>query len=45
MEPGRLWKPETGREDEGVLVGGGGGGGWFSMKALACAWGDAELRV
>jgi hypothetical protein len=27
MDPGRLAKPETGREEEGVLVGGGGGGG------------------
>jgi hypothetical protein len=27
MDPGRLWKPDAEREDDGVLVGGGGGGG------------------
>lgn len=27
IDPGRLWKPDMGLADEGVLVGGGGGGG------------------
>jgi hypothetical protein len=27
IDPGRLWKPDIGRAEEGVLVGGGGGGG------------------
>lgn len=48
IDPGRLWKletPETGREEDGVLVGGGGGGGWANMNAVACAWGEAEFMV
>lgn len=36
IDPGRLWKPETGREDDGVLVGGGGGGGCGNVLAFMC---------
>lgn len=38
IEPGRLAKPDTGLEEEGVLVGGGGGGGWG--KPWLCICGD-----
>ena len=34
MEPGRLWKPDIGLAEDGVLVGGGGGGGGCWGKAL-----------
>lgn len=34
MEPGRLWKPDMGRADEGVLVGGGGSGGCWANELL-----------
>jgi hypothetical protein len=27
MDPGRLWYPDIGRAEDGLLVGGGGGGG------------------
>ena len=33
IDPGRLWYPEMGRADDGVLLGGGGGGGWGNAPA------------
>jgi hypothetical protein len=39
MDPGRLWKPDVGRAEDGVLVGGGGGGGGCG-KPLPCSCGD-----
>lgn len=47
MEPGRLWYPETGRADDGLLLGGGGGGGGGGGcgKVFAESCGDEVLLV
>jgi len=37
-DAGRLWKPDMGRAEEGVLVGGIGGGGGCWEKAVVAAW-------